>query len=50
LALYPSGWPDGALARLPGTEDLWIGALGSLLGAALGIAAAPTFASSLPTG
>lgn len=32
MALHASGWPDGALARLIVSEDLWIGALGSLLG------------------
>jgi len=36
--------------RLVATEGLWIGALGSLTGAALGLAGAAAFAGALPTG
>ena len=46
--LQAGGWEDRALARLVGSEALWIGAPGSLLGAALGIAGASTFAAALP--
>jgi hypothetical protein len=46
--LTASGWHDGALARLLTFEGLWIGALGALGGAGVGLAAAAVFAGSLP--
>jgi len=42
------GWPETALSRLVITEATIIGLTGSLTGAALGLAAAATFAGQLP--
>ncbi|MGI9185769.1 MAG: FtsX-like permease family protein [Solirubrobacteraceae bacterium] len=48
--LRATGWDRSTLMRLVATEGLWIGALGSLTGAALGLAGAAAFAGALPTG
>ena len=42
------GWPESALSRLVITEGAIIGLAGSLAGAALGLAAAASFAGQLP--
>ncbi|MGH3194310.1 MAG: FtsX-like permease family protein, partial [Streptosporangiaceae bacterium] len=42
------GWPERALRRLVITEGALIGIVGSLVGAALGLAGAATFARQLP--
>ena len=47
--LRATGWDRVTLMRLVATEGLWIGALGSLAGAALGLAGAAAFAGALPT-
>jgi putative ABC transport system permease protein len=46
--LQAVGWPDRTLARLVVSEALWLGLVGSLTGAALGVLAASTFAQALP--
>ena len=46
--LRATGWDAAALTRLTAEEGLWIGALGSLLGAATGLAGAAVFSGSLP--
>ena len=46
--LQATGWTDRSLARLIGTEALWLGLLGSLTGAAAGILGASAFAGTLP--
>ena len=46
-ALRATGWHDGALGRLVLYEGLGIGVLGAVVGAALGLAAAATFAGGV---
>jgi putative ABC transport system permease protein len=46
--LTASGWDDRALGRLVALEGLWIGALGALFGAGMGLAGAVAFAGALP--
>ena len=48
--LRATGWRDRSLALLVASEALWIGLLGSVLGAALGVVSAGTFAGALPHG
>jgi ABC-type antimicrobial peptide transport system permease subunit len=48
--LSATGWNDGALGRLLTFEGLWIGALGALSGAGVGLGAAALFAGALPVG
>lgn len=47
--LRATGWREGPLARLVAFEGIGIGALGSIAGAGLGLAAATAFAGRLPT-
>lgn len=47
--LRAAGWEEATLMRLIATEGLWLGAVGSLAGAAVGLTAAATFAGALPT-
>ncbi len=47
-AIRAFGWPESALSRLVVTEGAIIGLVGSLAGAALGLAAAANFAGALP--
>ncbi len=48
--LQATGWRDSTLARLVGSEALWLGLLGSLTGAMLGVLGASTFAQTVPRG
>jgi putative ABC transport system permease protein len=48
--LEATGSDDAALGRLVAFEGLWIGALGAVAGAALGLAGAAVFAGGLPAG
>ncbi len=47
-ALRATGWTNAALARLVVFEALWLGLVGSLTGAGVGLLAAATFAAALP--
>jgi ABC-type lipoprotein release transport system permease subunit len=47
--LRATGWTNAALARLVVLEALWLGLVGSLTGAGLGLLAAATFAGALPS-
>jgi hypothetical protein len=46
--LRATGWDETVLGRLVALEGLWIGALGGLLGAMTGLAAAALFAGTVP--
>jgi putative ABC transport system permease protein len=46
--LQAIGWSEWTLERLIISEALWLGLIGSLSGAALGVVAASTFAGALP--
>jgi putative ABC transport system permease protein len=46
--LTATGWDDHALGRLLALEGLWIGALGAVTGAVVGLAGAALFAGTLP--
>jgi putative ABC transport system permease protein len=48
--LRATGWDERAMTRLVGWEGALLGALGSLVGGALGLAAAAAFAGELPAG
>jgi ABC-type antimicrobial peptide transport system permease subunit len=48
--LTATGWDDRALGRLVALEGLWIGALGAVAGAVMGLAGAALFAGTLPAG
>jgi putative ABC transport system permease protein len=48
-ALRATGWTNVALARLVVLEALWLGLVGSLTGAGVGLLAAATFAAALPS-
>ena len=46
--LRATGWGEGAMTRLVGYEGLLIGAVGSVLGAGLGVAGVAEFTDALP--
>jgi putative ABC transport system permease protein len=46
--LTATGWDDHALGRLLTFEGLWIGAVGAITGAVIGLAAAALFAGAVP--
>ena len=47
--LIATGWDDRALSRLVAYEGLWIGCLGAMAGAVIGLGLVAVFAHSLPT-